>query len=100
MSLEEKRAIQAAENGWVQARRAENGPHQVNVALRQICIDELGREAVRGAVKRIAFRAAKSADGKRVVLADGVLEVVGKYGDGIAGTVREGEIKAYLLTQL
>jgi hypothetical protein len=130
MSLEEKRAIKAAEDGWVKTRLAEtaelcggaipyelawatfagdltsiewleaNGPHQVNVAFRQICIDELGREAVRGAVKKIVFKAVKSAADKHVTLADGVLEVAGKYSDGIAGTVREGEIKAYLLSQL
>jgi hypothetical protein len=130
MSLEEKRAIKAAEDGWVKARLAElqelcggaipyvfewasfagdlksiewlehNGPHQVNVAIRQICVDELGREAVRSAIKTIAFSCVKTAADKRVALADGVLHVAGHYADGISGTIREAEIKAFLLDRL
>jgi hypothetical protein len=130
MSLEEKRAIKAAEDGWIKGRLAElhelcggaipyafdwasfagdlksiewlehNGPHQVNVAVRQICVDDLGREAVRSAIKNIAFSCVKAASEKRVVLADGVLHVAGHYAEGIAGTVREAEIKAYLLEKL
>jgi hypothetical protein len=130
MSLEEKRAIKAAEDGWIKTRSAEtaelcggaialtfdwpsfagdlksiewlehNGPHQVNVALRQICVDDLGREAVREAIKSIAFARVGAAADKRVTLADGVLRVAGHYAGGIDGTVREADIKAYLLTKL
>jgi len=128
MGLEEKRAIKAAEDGWIKVRQAEvaelcgasipyafdwpsfdlksiqwlehNGPHQVNVALRQICRDELGREAVRAAVKQIAFGCVARAEDKRVVLADGLLQIAGNYGLGIDGTVREAEIVAALLPQL
>jgi hypothetical protein len=130
MSLEEKRAITAAEDGWIKARLAElhelcggaipyvfdwasfagdlksiewlehNGPHQVNVAIRQICVDDLGREAVRDAVKSIAFSCVTTAADKRVALADGVLHIAGHYAGGIDGTVREGEIKTYLLSKL
>ncbi len=130
MSLEEKRAIKAAEDGWIKVRLAElhelcngtipyhfewasfagdlksiewlehNGPHQVNVAIRQICIDELGREAVRTAITSIAFACVKTAADKRVTLTDGILQIAGNYGSGIEGTVREGEIKSYLLTRL
>ena len=62
------------------------------MAFRQVCMDDLGREAVRAAVKRIEFSCAA----KQVSFADGVLLIAGHYGDGIAGTVREAEIKACL----
>ncbi len=129
MSLEEKRAIKAAEDGWIKSRSAElaelcgatiplvfewpsfagdlksiewlefNGPHQVNVAMRQICIDDLGKEAVRTTVKQIVFRRVDTA-AKKASFVDGTLEIAGHYGDGIDGTVREGEIKALLLAHL
>ncbi len=104
MGLEEKRAIKAAEDGWIKTRLAElaelcggeipyvfdwptfdlksidwlehNGPHQVNVAFHQVCVDELGREAVRTAVKRVEF----ACGAKRVAFADGVLQIAGNYG--------------------
>jgi hypothetical protein len=130
MGLEEKRAIKAAEEGWIKERLAElkelcgaeipyvfdwasfegdvkglnwleaNGPHQVNVAFRQVCVDDLGKEAVRAAVKKIVFKNVASASDKHVVFADGVLEIAGKYAEGIAGTVREREIKELLLKKL
>jgi hypothetical protein len=130
MSLEEKRAIKTAEDGWIKERTAElaglcgatipyefdwasfagdlqsinwleaNGPHQVNVAIRQVCSDELGREAVRGAIKKIVFACVKANADKQVTLADSILRIAGHYAEPMAGTVREGEIKACLLAHL
>jgi len=130
MGLETKRAIKNAEDGWIVARRAEvkdicggeipveydwagfgddtksvewlehNGPQQVCMALRTICRDDMGKEAVRSAVKKIVFRCAPSAAGKSVKFEGGVLEVIGKYSEAAAGTVRDKAIAECLMKAL
>ncbi|MFO0983015.1 MAG: hypothetical protein U1E76_15020 [Planctomycetota bacterium] len=130
MGLEEKRAIKAAQDGWLEQRKREiveltgasipyeidwntfaddlkgvnwlehNGPQQIAIALRQICVDELGKQAVQEAVKKIVIRNVKSPSQKSVAFANGMLELSGNFAEGIAGTVREREIKECLLKGL
>src|SRR5215510_15663594 len=49
--------------------------HRVNMALRTICVDDLGREAVREGLKRIRLKNVKSKDQMHLTFEGGVLEM-------------------------
>ncbi len=74
--------------------------HRLNMALRMICIDELGKAAVRDGLKRIRLK--NVADpGKRIVaFNDGVLEMHCAYAQGTSGMIGESEIHDALVAKL
>src|SRR5580658_9434481 len=45
--------------------------HRLNMALRVICSDDMGKEAVRDAVQKVRLRNVASADDKSLSFADG-----------------------------
>jgi hypothetical protein len=49
--------------------------HRLNMALRTICVDDLGREAVRDGLKLIRLRNVGDAAAMQIGFADGVLEM-------------------------
>jgi hypothetical protein len=130
MGLAEKRAISEAQKSWVPQRKAEikeltgadipyefdwdsfaddakavnwlehNGPQQLAMALRVICRDDLGKEAVVGTVKKVVFKNVKDAAARKATLSGGTLEIHGAFAEGIPGTVRDAGIREYLEKQL
>jgi hypothetical protein len=74
--------------------------HRLNMALRVICSDDLGREAVRETVKKVRLRNVKSTADKSLAFADGVLEMACAYAAGLDGAFSDNEIRAELLAHL
>lgn len=73
-----------------------NGPNEVSKAFRMVCKDQLGKDAVKGAVKKVVFKNAKDAKDKKLSLAKGVLEVQGAFALGTSGRVADMEIAKLL----
>ncbi len=66
-------------------------------AVRRICIDDLGREAVRAGLKVVAIIDVPTVAEKGISFADGRLEVQGAYGTGdSAGMPQDSEIQHLL----
>jgi hypothetical protein len=61
------------------------GLRRINSAFRNICRDELGKEAVNEQIKKIVVRNVASPSEKSVSLADGVVTVLGAWGKGSDG---------------
>lgn len=72
--------------------------HRLNMALRMICMDELGKEAVREGLKSIKLMNVKEAAAKKLSFEGGVLEMQCAYAQGLSGAFSDGEIRE-LLTQ-
>lgn len=77
--------------------------HRVNMALRTIAIDELGREALREGLQRIQLRNTAGGDkGNERVLdfAGGTLTLQAPWGQGASGLHADGDIRALLMARL
>lgn len=74
--------------------------HRLNMALRTICVDDLGREAIREGLTLIKLKNVASVDAKAITFADGVLEMHCAYAQGSAGMISDGEIHSVLLAGL
>lgn len=74
--------------------------HRLNMALRTICIDDLGREAVRESVKQIRLRNVADPSARHISFAGGVLEMHCAYAQGTAGMHSDGDIRNVLLAAL
>ena len=74
--------------------------HRLNMALRVICSDDLGKEAVRDALKRIRIRCVPSVDDKALAFNDGALEMTCAYAEGLSGAFSDNEIRELLLAHL
>jgi hypothetical protein len=61
------------------------GLRRINSAFRNICRDELGKEAVNEQIKKIVVRNVASPSEKSVSIADGVVTVLGAWGKGSDG---------------
>ena len=61
------------------------GLRRINSAFRNICRDELGKEAVNEQIKKIVVRNVATPSEKSVSLADGVVTVLGAWGKGSDG---------------
>lgn len=70
--------------------------HRLNMALRMICQDDMGKEAIREAVKKIKLKNVPTADERSVVLEGGVLEMHCAYALGTSGMISDSDIRAYL----
>ena len=74
--------------------------HRLNMALRTICIDDLGREAVRDGLHLIKLKNVKDRSDMRMSFADGVLEMHCAYAQRTDGMYSDGEIREMLLAKL
>ena len=129
-TMQEKRSIKAAEEGWLPQRQKElaeicgkeipyevdwnsfagnlkaidwlefNGPQQVSGAFRGICRDEIGKEAVQEGVKKIVLRNVPEIADKALTFTDGVLELRCAFAQSPRGRFKDREIHLFLEPQL
>lgn len=74
--------------------------HRLNMALRTICIDDLGREAVRDGLRLIKLKNVKDKREMSIAFADGVLEMHCAYALRTDGMYNDAEIRDLLMEKL
>jgi hypothetical protein len=74
--------------------------HRVNMALRVICVDDLGREAVRDGLREIAIANAPDPSAMALTFDDGVLRLRGAWAHRTAGMFDDGAIRTLLAAAL
>ncbi|HMA35716.1 MAG TPA: hypothetical protein VKY74_14720 [Chloroflexia bacterium] len=74
--------------------------HRTNMALRTICTDEMGKEAVREGLKRIKLKNVKTKPEMQISFAGGVLEMHCAYAQRTEGMFSDGEIYQILIKGL
>ena len=74
--------------------------HRFNMALRMICIDDLGKEAVREGLNLVRLKNVKSKDEMRLAFEGGVLDMHCAYALRTEGMWSDSEIKRVLLEKL
>jgi hypothetical protein len=74
--------------------------HRLNMALRTICIDDMGREAVRESLKQVRLKNVDQPAQRMVSFKDGVLEMHCAYTQGAAGMLSDGTIRDALMAGL
>ena len=74
--------------------------HRLNMALRVICLDEMGKEAVRDGLKLVRLVNVKEPSAMRLGFADGVLTMSCAYAQGASGTHSDGAIRELLIKSL
>lgn len=74
--------------------------HRLNMALRVICMDDMGKEAVREGLKLIRLQNADGKSDMHMTFEDGVLEMRCAYALRTEGMFSDGEIRALLLKKL
>src|SRR5436305_10222169 len=70
--------------------------HRLNMALRTICIDDMGKEAVRDALKTIKLKNVKTKPEMSMTFANGVLEMHCAYALHSDGMHSDSDIRALL----
>ena len=70
--------------------------HRLNMALRVICQDDLGKAAVRDGLKLIKLKNVKDKTGKHIGFSGGVLEMHCPYALGADGMFSDSEIRQLL----
>jgi hypothetical protein len=74
--------------------------HRLNMALRVICQDDLGKEAVRNGLKAIRLKNVEDRAEMKMTFEQGVLEMHCAYALGASGMIPDGEISALLTDRL
>jgi hypothetical protein len=74
--------------------------HRINMAMRVICTDDLGKEAVRDTVKAIKLKNVPSKDEMYLTVGDGALSMALNYARGTEGYFSDGEIRTALMSKL
>jgi hypothetical protein len=74
--------------------------HRLNMALRVICSDEMGKQAVRDGLKQVKLKNVKDVAAKQMTFADGVLEMHCAYALGTTGMHNDGDIRRLLIDKL
>jgi hypothetical protein len=74
--------------------------HRLNMALRMICMDELGKEAVREGLKRVKLRNVKRKEDMAMSFEAGVLSMACAYALRTEGMFNDGEIRQLLTDRL
>ena len=74
--------------------------HRLNMALRAICLDDMGKEAVREGLHLIRLKNVKDKAGMQMTFKDGVLEMRCAYALRTDGMFSDGEIRELLLKSL
>jgi hypothetical protein len=74
--------------------------HRLNMALRTICVDDLGKEAVRDGLERIKLKNVKDKNEMRATFDGAVLEMHCAYALRTEGMFSDNQIRELLLTKL
>jgi hypothetical protein len=74
--------------------------HRVNMALRVICQDDMGREAVRDGLRLIKLKNTADSASMSIAFGDGVLEMHCAYAQGTSGMFDDSEIREVLIAGL
>lgn len=74
--------------------------HRLNMALRAICVDEMGREAVREGLKLIKLKNVKDKSAMQITFDDGILKMHCAYALRTDGMFNDGEIRELLIKKL
>jgi hypothetical protein len=74
--------------------------HRLNMALRVICQDAMGKDAVRDGLKVVKITNVKTPDEKKLGFEAGTLSMTGAYGQGLSGAFSDGEIRELLTAKL
>ena len=74
--------------------------HRLNMALRVICSDDMGKEAVRDGLKKVRLVNVKSHDARKISFEGGVLEMYVPYAEGANGLFSDNEIRELLMKGL
>ena len=74
--------------------------HRLNMALRVICQDDLGKEAVRDSLKTIRLKNVKSKADMKMTFESGVLEMHCAYALRTDGMFSDGDIRTLLMQKL
>jgi hypothetical protein len=74
--------------------------HRLNMALRMICMDDLGKEAVREGLKTVKLKNVAEIGAKKLSFEGGVLEMQCAYAQGLSGAFSDGEIRELLTKKL
>ena len=70
--------------------------HRLNMALRMICQDDLGKQAVRDGLKSVKLKNVKDKAAKQISFQNGVLQMHCAYALGTDGMFSDGEIRQLL----
>ncbi len=70
--------------------------HRLNMALRVICLDDMGKQAVRDGLKLIRLKNVKDPATRKLQFSGGVLEMHLVYAQGAGGLYSDGEIREVL----
>ena len=74
--------------------------HRLNMALRMICMDDMGKQAVRDGLKAVKLKNIKDQGAKKLSFDAGVLEMQCAYAQGLSGAFSDGEIRELLTNKL
>ncbi len=74
--------------------------HRLNMALRMICIDDLGRQAVAGGLRLVRLRNVADPAQRHIAFAGGVLEMHNAFAHGTQGMHDDGTIRHVLMAGL
>ena len=74
--------------------------HRLNMALRTICIDDMGKEAVRDGLKQIKLKNVKDKSAMKMTFEGGVLEMHCAYAQRTEGMFSDNEIRTLLMDKL
>ena len=74
--------------------------HRLNMALRIICLDEMGKEAVREGLKLVKLKNVKNKADMKMSFESGVLEMHCAYALRTDGMYSDNEIREFLVKKL
>ena len=74
--------------------------HRLNMALRSICLDEMGKEAVREGLKLVRLKNVKDKADMKIAMEKGVLEMHCAYALRTDGMYSDNEIREVLMKGL
>lgn len=74
--------------------------HRLNMALRTICVDDMGKEAIRDSLKLIKLGNVKDKAGMSMSFDGGVLDMKCAYALRTDGMFSDGEIRECLMAKL
>ena len=74
--------------------------HRLNMALRVICQDDMGKEAVRDGLKKVKLKNVKDKSAMKMTFDDGVLEMHCAYAQRTDGMFSDNQIRELLVKKL
>ena len=74
--------------------------HRLNMALRTICVDDMGKEAVRDGLKSIKLKNVKDKSAMSISFENGVLEMHCAYALRTDGMYSDNQIREVLMAKL